>query len=111
VPDTATGGGLADHLAHWAPPAVEMSRQVDPGSSAAFAALIDAAPPALGAGTPLPPVWHWFTLLDHPATSAIGADGHQVTAAWLGCVCSGDDSDPAPGDRHPQARDSRPGGR
>jgi 3-methylfumaryl-CoA hydratase len=76
VPDTATGGGLADHLAHWAPPAVEMSRQVDPGSSAAFAALIDAAPPALGAGTPLPPVWHWFTLLDHPATSAIGADGH-----------------------------------
>jgi 3-methylfumaryl-CoA hydratase len=76
VPDTATGGGLADHLAHWAPPAVEISRQVDPGSSAAFAALIDAAPPALGAGTPLPPVWHWFTLLDHPATSAIGADGH-----------------------------------
>ncbi|GAA3238056.1 MaoC family dehydratase N-terminal domain-containing protein [Pseudonocardia petroleophila] len=81
MPDSATA--LADHLAHWAPPAVETSRRVDPWSSAAFAALIDAAPPALDAGAPLPPMWHWFTLLDHPATAEIGEDGHPAHGPFL----------------------------
>jgi len=83
VPDTATDGRLARHLAHWEPPAVEMSRRVDPWSSAAFAALIDAAPPSLDEGAPLPPLWHWFTLLDHPATAAIGEDGHPAAGPFL----------------------------
>jgi 3-methylfumaryl-CoA hydratase len=81
VPDTATH--LADHLAHWGPPTIEMARRVDPWSSAAFAALIDAEPPALDEGAPLPPLWHWFTLLDHPATAAIGDDGHPADGPFL----------------------------
>jgi 3-methylfumaryl-CoA hydratase len=81
VPDTA--GHLADHLARWDPPTVEMARRVDPWASAAFAALIDAEPPALDEGAPLPPLWHWFTLLDHPATAAIGEDGHPADGPFL----------------------------
>jgi 3-methylfumaryl-CoA hydratase len=83
VPDVATAATLADHLALWAPPMVETSRRVDPWPSAAFAALIDAPPPGLAPGTPLPPLWHWFTLLDHPATSAIGEDGHPAHGPFL----------------------------
>lgn len=83
MPDTATAGTLADHLAHWDAPAVETSRRVEPWPSAAFAALIDAEPPGLDPGTPLPPLWHWFTLLDHPATSAIGEDGHPAHGPFL----------------------------
>lgn len=83
MPDTATAGQLAGHLTHWDPLTVEMSRRVDPWSSAAFAALIDAEPPALDEGTPLPPLWHWFTLLDHPATAAIGEDGHPADGPFL----------------------------
>ncbi len=83
MPDTASAGTLADHLAHWAPPTIETSRRVDPWPTAAFAALIDAEPPGLDAGAPLPPLWHWFTLLDHPATSAIGEDGHPAHGPFL----------------------------
>lgn len=83
TPHTPTAGALADHLAHWSPPLVENSRRVDSWSSAAFAALIDADPPALDAGTPLPPMWHWFTLLDHPATADIGEDGHPAHGPFL----------------------------
>jgi 3-methylfumaryl-CoA hydratase len=80
---TAPGGGLADALAGWSPAARHSSRVVDPWPAAAFAALLDSTPPSLGAGDPLPPFWHWFTLLDHPATAEIGEDGHPVDGPFL----------------------------
>ena len=49
----------------------------------AFADLIGSPPPSARAGDPLPPMWHWFTLLDHPATSEIGADGHPASGPFL----------------------------
>ena len=70
---------LTEALGSWEPPTVELSRRVDPWSAAAFAALLDTAPP----DGPLPPMWHWFTLLDHPAQSAIGADGHPAAGPFL----------------------------
>jgi 3-methylfumaryl-CoA hydratase len=70
--------GLADLLRDWQPGAVEMSRRVDPWPAAAFAALTGAPEPPLKDGDPLPPLWHWFTLLEHPATAEIGADGHPA---------------------------------
>ena len=70
---------LTEALRGWEPPTVELSRRVDPWSAAAFAALLDTAPP----DGPLPPMWHWFTLLDHPAQSAIGADGHPAAGPFL----------------------------
>ena len=59
------------------------SRRVDPWPAAAFAALLDTAPPPLGPGDPLPPLWHWFTLLEHPAQAELGADGHPADGHFL----------------------------
>lgn len=72
---------LSAALRDWHPPTVEHSRRVDPWQSAAFAALLDAPAPA--EDDPLPPLWHWFTLLDHPAQAEIGEDGHPVAGPFL----------------------------
>jgi 3-methylfumaryl-CoA hydratase len=69
---------LTDVLEGWRPPSVEMTRRVDPWSAAAFADLLDAPRPGL-----LPPLWHWFVLLDHPAGTNTGADGHPAEAPFL----------------------------
>ncbi|HUN33208.1 MAG TPA: MaoC family dehydratase N-terminal domain-containing protein [Trebonia sp.] len=74
---------LADSLREWQPGTVEMERQVDPWPAAAFAGLIGAPEPAIGAGDPLPPMWHWFTVLEHPATALTGPDGHPAEGALL----------------------------
>ncbi len=79
----AASNSLAEALAGWAPGAVHSSRRVDPWPAAAFAALLDTAPPPLGPGDPLPPLWHWFTLLDHPAQAELGADGHPADGHFL----------------------------
>jgi 3-methylfumaryl-CoA hydratase len=74
---------LAELVRDWSPPSVEFSRRVDPWSAAAFADLIDADPPVLDDGAPLPPLWHWFTLLPHPRTTEIGEDGHPADGPFL----------------------------
>jgi 3-methylfumaryl-CoA hydratase len=74
---------LADALRDWQPGRADMARRVDPWAAAAFAGLIGAPEPALGEGDPLPPMWHWFTVLEHPATALIGADGHLAEGAFL----------------------------
>lgn len=76
VVDTAGAETLGEALQDWQPGTVRMTRRVDPWTVAAFADLIGTPPPALGPGDPLPPLWHWFTLLEHPRTREIGADGH-----------------------------------
>lgn len=81
MPDTANT--LADHVRGWRPPVVESSRRVAPWPVAAFAALLDSAPPSLDVGAPLPPLWHWFVLLDHPPTAGIGEDGHPADGPHL----------------------------
>jgi 3-methylfumaryl-CoA hydratase len=45
--------------------------------------LIGAPVPPLEAGDPLPPMWHWFTLLEHPAQADLGADGHPARGPFL----------------------------
>ena len=74
---------LASSLRGWEPGTVTLTRRVDPWPAEAFAGLIGAPPPALKPGDPLPPMWHWLTLLEHPATSEIGADGHPANGAFL----------------------------
>ncbi|GAA5128143.1 HTD2 family dehydratase [Pseudonocardia adelaidensis] len=69
---------LADALEGWRPAPVEMARRADPWFAEAFADLLDAPRPAL-----LPPLWHWFVLLDHFAGSNTGADGHPADAPFL----------------------------
>jgi 3-methylfumaryl-CoA hydratase len=77
------GGVLAGFLEGWRPGRVEISRRVDPWAAEAFAGLIGTPPPPLGPGEPLPPMWHWFTLLDHPAQAEIGQDGHPADGPFL----------------------------
>jgi 3-methylfumaryl-CoA hydratase len=74
---------LADSLKDWQPGVAEMSRRVDPWPAAAFAGLIGAPEPPLKDGDPLPPMWHWFTLLEHPSTAEIGIDGHPGQGQFL----------------------------
>ncbi|GAA4927674.1 3-methylfumaryl-CoA hydratase [Actinomycetospora succinea] len=71
---------LAAVARDWEPPVVATSRRVDPWTVAAFADLIDAPGPTDDA---LPPLWHWFTLLDHPRTAAVGEDGHPADGPFL----------------------------
>ena len=82
-PDASPPTALADALRHWHPGTARLSRQVDPWPAAAFADLIGAVPPRLDPGDPLPPLWHWFYLLDHPAQAEIGPDGHPVGGPFL----------------------------
>jgi len=82
-PDASPASALAGALQHWRPGTAQLSRRVDPWPAAAFADLIGAVPPRLDPGDPLPPLWHWFYLLDHPAQAEIGADGHPVGGPFL----------------------------
>ena len=70
---------LSEALRGWEPPTVTLTRRVDPWAAAAFAGLLDTAPPS----GPLPPMWHWFTVLEHPAQAEIGADGHPAHGPFL----------------------------
>lgn len=79
----SAAGALAQALTGWAPGAMHSTRRVDPWPAAAFAALLDTDPPPLRPGDPLPPLWHWFTLLEHPAQAELGADGHPTHGHFL----------------------------
>jgi 3-methylfumaryl-CoA hydratase len=74
---------LAEALADWRPGTAEITRRVDPWPAAAFAGLTGAPEPPLADGDPLPPLWHWFTAIDHPSTAATGADGHPADGPFL----------------------------
>lgn len=70
---------LAEHVAGWRPEPVETRGRLDPWPVGAFAALLDQPPPA----PELPPMWHWFHLLDHPAQADLGDDGHPAHGHFL----------------------------
>src|SRR5215472_3003514 len=74
---------LTELLKAWRPGSAEMSRRVDPWPAEAFVGLIGAPVPPLETGDPLPPMWHWFTLLEHPAQAELGADGHPARGPFL----------------------------
>jgi 3-methylfumaryl-CoA hydratase len=80
---TGAGSVLAESLKDWQPGSAEMTRRVDPWPAEAFAGLIGAPLPPLRPGDPLPPMWHWFTLLDHPAQAENGLDGHPAGGPFL----------------------------
>lgn len=82
MPDSATTD-LAELVRDWDPPTVRTSRRVDPWPAAAFADLLDAPAPPLDDGDPLPPMWHWLYLLEHPRTAEIGEDGHPADGPLL----------------------------
>lgn len=81
--DSSTSTALADALRDWEPATSETTRSVDPWPATAFAALLDVGSPVRAGGDPLPPLWHWFTLLEAVPQRELGADGHPVEGAFL----------------------------
>ncbi len=81
--ETVSAAALREALDGWRPGTTTITRRVDPWAAAAFADLIGTPPPGLNPGDPLPPLWHWFTLLEHPRTRDIGADGHPARGPLL----------------------------
>ena len=49
----------------------------------ALAATLGHPPRPVGAGTPLPPLWHWLYFLPVHRQSEIGADGHAKRGGFL----------------------------
>ncbi|WP_296372539.1 MULTISPECIES: MaoC family dehydratase N-terminal domain-containing protein [unclassified Pseudonocardia] len=74
---------LSSHLTGWAPAPVETAGRIDACPTEAFAGLLDQPSPGTGEGDPLPPMWHWFHLLAHPAQADLGEDGHPAHGAFL----------------------------
>jgi 3-methylfumaryl-CoA hydratase len=52
-----------------------------PWPALAFAGLRGVPAPDVQHGEPLPLLWHWLYLLEHPATEDLGEDGHPVRDA------------------------------
>lgn len=70
---------LARFLDGWAPGPSTTTARIDPWPGEAFAALLDRPSP----GPELPPMWHGFHLLDHPAQADLGDDGHPADGRFL----------------------------
>ncbi|MBR8740585.1 MaoC family dehydratase N-terminal domain-containing protein [Nocardiopsis sp. MG754419] len=73
---------LNEVLEGWSPEPVSVTGTIDPWPGEAFAGALD-RPLRLAHGDALPPMWHWFHLLDHPDRSALGDDGHPADGAFL----------------------------
>jgi 3-methylfumaryl-CoA hydratase len=57
---------------------IERTETLIPGPAQALGALLDVPVPDLAAGAGLPLLWHWVYLLDRPAQTDLGPDGHPV---------------------------------
>ncbi|MEV6768456.1 hypothetical protein AB0N05_07460 [Nocardia sp. NPDC051030] len=73
---------LESYLAGWRPDPVVESDEMSAVPAARFAALLNQPEPP-GAGSPLPPLWHWFHFLDWPAQHVLHADGHPANHRFL----------------------------
>jgi 3-methylfumaryl-CoA hydratase len=69
-------------IADWSPAPVETTGRIDAWPAAAFAAMLDVPAPVAHDGDPLPPLWHVFHLLDHPAQADLEPDGHPATGGF-----------------------------
>ena len=75
--------GLADAMEGWAPDPVEAVDAVGAWQVAAFSGMLDLPDAAAADGEPVPPLWHWFAFLDHPAQHELGEDGHPADGHFL----------------------------
>ncbi|MGW6701573.1 FAS1-like dehydratase domain-containing protein [Nocardia sp. NPDC055049] len=67
----------------WQAHTVVTDEYVDPAPVAALSAVLDSGAPSIGAGDPLPPLWHWAALARWPVSSSIGTDGHPARGSFL----------------------------
>lgn len=59
----------------------EQTEMITAGPAVALAGLLGRGERDFGPGAPLPMLWHWVYLLDRPAQTDLGADGHPVRNA------------------------------
>ena len=57
---------------------IERTETIVPEPAYALGALLGVPVPDLEKGEGLPPLWHWIYLLDRPAQTDLGPDGHPV---------------------------------
>jgi 3-methylfumaryl-CoA hydratase len=74
---------LSQYLTGWDPAPTEVTGHIDAWPADAFAGLLDLPSPVRGPGDPLPPMWHWLHLLEHPAQAELGDDGHPADGPFL----------------------------
>ncbi|WP_174187832.1 FAS1-like dehydratase domain-containing protein [Nocardia barduliensis] len=70
-------------MTDWEPHTVVTAEFVDPAPVAALSAVLDSGARPVGAGDPLPPLWHWAALARWPLSSSIGPDGHPARGSFL----------------------------
>jgi 3-methylfumaryl-CoA hydratase len=73
---------LARYLDGWSPAPRSWTGQVTGWSVSAFAGLLD-QPDPLQKHAVVPPMWHLFGLLAHPAQAELGVDGHPTDGPFL----------------------------
>lgn len=74
---------LTEALEGWAPDPVTDTDAVRAWQVAAFSGMLDLPGAPLADGDPVPPLWHWFAFLEHPAQAELGADGHPADGHFL----------------------------
>ena len=74
---------LTDALDGWAPGPVETTDTLGAWPVAAFSGMLDLPGTAAAEGDPVPPLWHWFAFLEHPAQAELGDDGHPADGHFL----------------------------
>ncbi len=73
---------LRTSIANWNPAPIQTEGVLSQWQVGAFAGVLD-LPHAPGEGDPLPPLWHWMQLLDHPRQSGLGEDGHPAEGRFM----------------------------
>ncbi|MFC4003568.1 MaoC family dehydratase N-terminal domain-containing protein [Prauserella oleivorans] len=79
APDTES---LRHYVEGWRPGPQVHEGVISAEPVAALSAVLD-QPTAAGPGDPLPPLWHWLHLLEWPAQSELGPDGHPLAGHFL----------------------------
>jgi 3-methylfumaryl-CoA hydratase len=67
----------------WEPRTVTDEAVVEPGPVTALQSLLDDGLTSLGAGDPLPPLWHWVALPQWSPSGLLGDDGHPRRGSFL----------------------------
>jgi 3-methylfumaryl-CoA hydratase len=72
-----------DHLRQWIGRQCEDEDVASLRHAHLMAATVGRPGPALGAGDPLPPLWHWIYFLEGRPPAELGPDGHPARGAFL----------------------------
>jgi 3-methylfumaryl-CoA hydratase len=70
-------------FAAWIGRTESVDDELSPAQARRAAATFDGAVTDVGAGSPMPPLWHWFYFLPTAAQSAVDVDGHPQRGGFL----------------------------